>query len=1324
MPIASVANLVVALRQSRLLSPAQIDEVVRDLQARFQEPKSLARELLQRGWLTAFQINQLFQGSAQDLVLGQYVLLERLSETAMGQVFKARHQHMKHTVALHIIRRELLTDPEAVNRFYQEVQAASQLTHPNVLHALDAGPVGRTHFFAVEYVAGIDLEHWVQKSGFLPIDQACDFICQAAQGLEHAYIRGLLHHDLRPANLLVTGTQDVVGTEREARPGQAQPAPESGMGTRVRVCNLGLTLFRPRRVQRCPPRPPRSEDSEAAVADFLAPELASPVGRQDVCSNMYSLGCTFYFLLTGHVPFPGGSVETKLQRHLAEEPAPIEVVRPDTPPRVAAVVRKLMAKRPEDRFQAPAEVVAALTDEMVPSSTPALTSIPCTSPPEAAEALLPTDDGSQFQTPIPSVVDTLVTANDPATQWDALLTPPLSQGALDSSTQVRKAVDSRRWLLGLLGGSLFLLIGAGLVLYLLLQQEKKPLASRTQATVQIDASKPWQDTGVDVPAGASLTISFSDGRWMKKGHPPGCTAHGRDDLDRDRAVAPEAPLLCLLGRVGSDEPPFAVGTLLTVQAKTGGRLFLQANDLDLQQNTGTLIVEIVGGRHSDEPVASPAPTRIEAAEAALRNLAAEATKLRGDRQQLRAEVLDFCLRYAGTAQAVRAQGLLFDLPSPLDRLEAAKLPAAVRAAAGGGDPAQAPAGLVAVLGDSRLTHWREVTAVAFSPDGKTLVSGSEDGTLKVWDVATGQVLRTLAGHGGGVTSLALSTDGKLLASGSWDRTVRLWETASGKLLRTLDHPQGVLTVALGHGSRFLASGCADNLVRLWYVAKAREPALPMLGAITVGVGGWPVGQGPLLAASLVHGRVPEERALAGHSRWVAAVAFRPDGQVLASGSHDGTVRLWDVASAALLRTLPSMGQTREVDGLAFSPDGKLLAASNRDWLRLWDPAGGQEVRSIHQDGREVRPVAFAPDGKTLAVGWTDGWVRLFEVATAKEVRAMGLHRGCVNAVAFHPGGNVLVSGSVDTTLKLWESATGRELLPRTGHAGQVNGLAFSPDTQLLATGAEDNTVRLWEVASGKELPIVLNLPDMVFAVTFRPDGKVLASSTRGLMKLWDPTTGKEVGSLGGNQDLIGSVAFSPDGRLLASGSNDRTARLWDAATGKNVRIFGTFDREVPSVAFASDGRQLAAASLDGKVRLWETATGKELRTLKHPREVQCIAIRPDGKMLASGSYDNAIHLWSLTSGRELLTLNGHQAVVTSVAFRPDGRVLASAARDGTVRLWDPDTGAERAVHHIGPLLGWVHRLAFSPDGRYLTTANGNGTVYVLRLAPPPLQAAR
>jgi serine/threonine protein kinase len=360
MPVESTANLIRVLRQTRLLAPGQLDELTQTLQHRFRDPRALARALMERDWLTPYQVNLLLQGCASDLVVGSYLILQRLHESFVGQVFKAQHQHMKRLVALTVVRASLLSQPEAVDRFYQEIQAASRLNHAHVLCAFDAGPVGSTHFFAIEYAEGIDLDLLVQQSGPLPPATASSLICQAALGLQHAYKRQLLHHDLRPSNLLLTH----LGGKSETPSGKSdtpRPGPQAVADATLKICNLGLTLLQPRA------RGTVSSDSsfdEAIRAhgtvDYFAPEQAAGAPLTDVRSNLYSLGCIFYFLLTGQPPFPGGTSATKLQRHQQAEPQPLPALRRDVPPATAAVVRKLLAKRPEQRFQVPGELAVAL----------------------------------------------------------------------------------------------------------------------------------------------------------------------------------------------------------------------------------------------------------------------------------------------------------------------------------------------------------------------------------------------------------------------------------------------------------------------------------------------------------------------------------------------------------------------------------------------------------------------------------------------------------------------------------------------------------------------------------------------------------------------------------------------------------------------------------------------------------------------------------------------------------------------------------------------------------------------------------------------------
>jgi len=349
MAVDSATDLVNVLRAGRLLPASQLDELGRDLQGRFPEAKALGRALIEKQWLTPYQVNLLLQGAADKLVLGPYVILERLGDNPLGQVYKARHQLMNRLVMLTVVREELLNQPRAVEQFYQEIQANSQLSDPHLIHAYDAGPIGQTHFFATEYVDGIDLERLVAQAGRLPVATACSFIRQVALGLQHACERGLLHHDLRPANVLVARAAaggSVSITARTPAPSQTQLRAAT-----IKIANLGLSLLQPRL---------RAAQARGdGTLDFVAPEQAQ--GQpMDSRANLYSLGCLFYYLLAGNVPFPGGTNIEKLVRHQMDQPKPIDQLRNDVPGPVRAILQKMMAKRPEDRIQSCGEVAQAL----------------------------------------------------------------------------------------------------------------------------------------------------------------------------------------------------------------------------------------------------------------------------------------------------------------------------------------------------------------------------------------------------------------------------------------------------------------------------------------------------------------------------------------------------------------------------------------------------------------------------------------------------------------------------------------------------------------------------------------------------------------------------------------------------------------------------------------------------------------------------------------------------------------------------------------------------------------------------------------------------
>lgn len=358
MAIGSVAALIDALRKSKLLEGAHhADQILTELREKYTEPRQAAQELLKRDLLTPYQANQLFTAGGRDLVLGPYVLLAKLGDGMMGPVYKARHRLMNRLVALKVIRPELLAQPEAVERFYEITMTAGQLSHPNIVHAYDSGPVGNTHFLAMEFVEGLDLGRLVQQNGPLTVPRATDYIRQAAMGLQHAFERDMLHRDVKPSNLLVT------------RPGASTSAPGSGGSsgkllpaslTLLKVTNLGLNLLQPLSEEELMRTGGVPQGKVPRTPDYMAPERAKAGNLGDVRSDLYSLGCCYYYLLAGKVPFPGGTGVEKLKRHQTEEPAPLTAVRNDVPQSIIAVVQKLMAKKPEARFKNPGDVVIAL----------------------------------------------------------------------------------------------------------------------------------------------------------------------------------------------------------------------------------------------------------------------------------------------------------------------------------------------------------------------------------------------------------------------------------------------------------------------------------------------------------------------------------------------------------------------------------------------------------------------------------------------------------------------------------------------------------------------------------------------------------------------------------------------------------------------------------------------------------------------------------------------------------------------------------------------------------------------------------------------------
>ncbi len=564
-----------------------------------------------------------------------------------------------------------------------------------------------------------------------------------------------------------------------------------------------------------------------------------------------------------------------------------------------------------------------------------------------------------------------------------------------------------------------------------------------------------------------------------------------------------------------------------------------------------------------------------------------------------------------------------------------------------------------------------INSVSFSPDGATLASRAWDGTVKLWDIATGESIATLEGHTYWASSVSFSPDGATLASGAGVSTILLWDVATHTTIDTLQgHTDAVLSVSFSPDGATLASGAVDDTILLWDAAT----------------------------------HTPTD-TLEGYVEGVNSVSFSPDGATLAySESWGGTVRLWDVETREIIATLE--GHSARVLSVSFSPDGATLASGSRDGtILLWDVATHTTIDTLQGHTGGVNSVSFSPDGATLAAGAEDGTILLWDVATGEIITTLEGHTNVVTSVSFSPDGSTLAAGVVPSTVRLWDVATGEPIATLEGHTDVVLSVSFAQDRNTLASGAEDGTVRLWDMVTREIIATLQGHTDAVTSVSFAPDGNTLASgSWDGTVKLWDVATGEPITTLQGHRDWVSSVSFASDGNTLASGAGDRRVRLWDVATGEPIATLEGHTNAVRSVSFAPDGNTLASGSWDRRVRLWDVATGEPITILQGHRDwVSSVSFAPDGNTLACGAHDGTILLWDVAEW----TNAGTAVAANKLIGLPDELQLQQNApnpfnsqtvlsyflpKSGPVRLeLFSVTGQRVAILHQGPQQAGYHR---------------------------------
>jgi WD40 repeat protein len=666
--------------------------------------------------------------------------------------------------------------------------------------------------------------------------------------------------------------------------------------------------------------------------------------------------------------------------------------------------------------------------------------------------------------------------------------------------------------------------------------------------------------------------------------------------------------------------------------------------------------------------------------------------------------------------------------------------------------------------------------VKFSPDSKLLAISDGNPEVRhdvefrssvvLWDVATRTEVRKLEGHTSSIFTLAFSPDGKTLASGSMDQTVKLWDVANGALRETIVPGETGTSLGIGIASEAAAKPAAnqaDPRSGHWFRWRDNSSLLPA-DVLPHGTAGNTDAGGETPGASTRPGAAHPARSRA----LVWSLAYSPDGRRLAIGQQGldekkSVLRIWDLAAK---RDVIWMARPSGYRCVAFSRDGKGLASGTFDCVVEMYRLNGDVATMDHlwsDLGEPINVLAFLP-GDRIAIGdWAGETIYL---RPREQSQVVARYPGRIFALAASPDGSILAVGGEPGEIQLYEVDSGQCRATMFGHDLAVESLDFSPDGKHLASTSWDKTIRIWDVQTGREVRRIAHSGDERLAVRFSPDGKTLAcaggrpANPRNEpmpcpVQLWDWAEGTLLHVLSGHTNSIYALAFSPDGKTLASGSLDQTVKFWDVATGAlretivpgetgtsvgidqstsggpqsaTVPIPGAIltgaENQVVSLerpeailphgdkvqawsaAYSPDGKRLITAGSSGVLVRWDVdkipGGARLLSGLFSP--VRSIAFSPDGKLFATGAKNHTLGLWD-ADGDPLALWNAHDDEVCSVAFSPDGKRLASGSDDKTAKVWDVVT--RKLICTIAAQRDRVKSVAFSPDGKFLATGCGD-----------------
>ncbi len=1329
--------------------------------------------------------------------LGPYEVVETVGSGGMGIVLRAYDPKLNRVVAIKVLSPDLAGNPMAVKRFLREARAAAAVSHDHVVRIYAIEENNRPPFLVMEYVDGLSLQEKIDHTGGLGVKEILRIGLQTARGLAAAHAQGLVHRDIKPANILlengvervkltdfglaravddvsVTQTGQIAGTPQFMSPEQAQGQP---LDARSDLFSLGSVLY-----TMCTGRPPFRAETAVAMLRRVCDDHPRPIREVNAEIPDWLEGIVYKLLAKN----PDERFQTAdevadlLNQHLAHLQHPTSAPRPQPialPPGANWLADPGRLGKPVGYLAKPQ--ASASRRRWIPAVAIAggMAAFLFLAVAAAAVFYVRMNHGTvrvEVLDPDAQVMlrcdrDDIIEIKD----YDVTLRVPPGQstlhikhGDLEFETDAFSVKRGEKVVVRVsrVDGNLEARVGDRVI-----GRRQLPRDADTDAAkiTEVRRFEGHQERVYCVGSSA-------DGRYVYS-------------ASRDQTVR------LWDASTGELARQFQAGIpLRSADMSRDGRILAAGGHgrtvTVWNVETGDVIREL----HDNEgPVFAVA-------------LSADATRLIAATQGKSVKLWDL-VSGAEVWEQADVEPMSFAAsfsPDGTRIMVCARHEVAILDREFGEVVSRLPSGGRGFQGGFR--------SAAYSPDGNWVALGCwGDGTgagpskVGLWDGNAEHPMRVLGKHDDdAVTGLSFSADGRYLLTGGLDRTLRLWDVESGKqaaLVRTETQctqfvsflPDGIHAVTAG-GERWEFErqnwvGDGDYALRLWQLPESV----------------WP-NEKPSADSSQI-GTLTEVGRLEGQTDNINAVVYSPDGKYLFSGGGEKLLVQWDVANGTVVRKIPVgdflmdlavlpdnrhvitsqfggsvklwsldngrtvrqfFGHSKLVESIAVSPDGKRLLTGGYDGLvRLWDIETGEPIHDFSED--YCAAVAMSKNGR-LAANGRGGRIHIWDVDTGESLRLIQRNGGAVEALAFSPREEYVISGDGHGVIQVWDVKTGDEVYRFDVHRDHVTSLVVSPDGRYLFSGSIDQTLRVFDLSRGLEVQTIESPTLCVSFLGLSPDGRTLATAGGLQMMLedgvwtprkdgdfdvhlwrWDETapppadassdggTGPPDGNqtslpivvsqeklrLRGHRTLALCAVFSPDGQtILSCGGNDPLEPemiLWSASTGETTRRFVGHEKTIRSVAVSPDGRFALSGSNDNSVRLWNIETGEELRRFDTDNAaVYSVAFSADGKHAVYGTGTPSaavIRMLDLETGEQLGLFEGHKMAVVSVQFSADESRVLSGGGDGTVRLWNVESG-EEIRRFEGPVTD-VHDAVLSPDERFVFASTLANAEVVTQEAP-------